>query len=229
MMVHLRTVKSFVRRTGRMGPLQKSALTDIWPLYGLEFKHLVWDLEEIFPNQAPLVVEIGFGEGSSLLTMAENAPQLNFIGIEVYRNGVAKLLRGIAEKKLTNLRVVVGDAVSILETAIAANSLYRLQLYFPDPWPKKRHHKRRLVQTAFVNLLASRLVPGGIFHMATDWQDYAKTAAECIQACPAFKNCAEDHALGSRPAYRPETKFEKRGKQLGHGIWDLMFERINQS
>jgi len=224
----LRTIKSYVKRNGRMGAVKNAAITEFGPHYGLEFNGGLWDLEKIFLRQAPLVLEIGFGEGSTLLTMAENAPELNFIGIEVFRSGVAKLLTGIADRKLTNLRVFIGDAVNILEKAFEPHSLHRLQLYFPDPWPKKRHFKRRLVQTDFVNLIATRLKPGGIFHMATDWQAYAESSLAYLQANPKFSNCAKDSAFCSRPMDRPETKFEKRGKLLGHEIYDLIFERKSE-
>ena len=221
----LRTVRSFVRREGRLTPGQERALDELWPQFGIDNEDSILNLSQIFGRTAPTVLEIGFGNGSSLVTMAENQPDTNFVGVEVHRPGVGHLLKLIEEKSLTNLRVVCTDAVELLKDRIADNTLDRLQLYFPDPWHKKRHHKRRIIQAAFVNLLTKKIKSGGYLHMATDWQHYAEQMLDDLSNNNDFINCADDSGYIARPDYRPLTKFEQRGQKLGHGVWDLLFKR----
>ncbi|NQY27537.1 MAG: tRNA (guanosine(46)-N7)-methyltransferase TrmB [Piscirickettsiaceae bacterium] len=222
----LRTVRSFVRREGRLTPGQERALKELWPQFGIDDGEDNLDLVQLFGRDAPIVFEIGFGNGSSLATMAENQPDTNFIGVEVHRPGVGHLLKLIKEKKLTNLRLACTDAVELLKDRVADNSLDRVQLYFPDPWHKKRHHKRRIIQAAFVNLLTHKIKSGGYLHMATDWQHYAEQMLDDLSNNVDFVNCANDTGYIDRPDYRPLTKFEQRGQNLGHGVWDLLFKRV---
>jgi len=221
----LRTVRSFVRREGRLTPGQERALDDLWPLYGIDEAEGLIDLAALFGRKAPIVFEIGFGNGSSLAEMAANQPDTNFIGVEVHRPGVGHLLKLIEEQGLTNLRVACTDAVELLKDRIADNSLDRLQLFFPDPWHKKRHHKRRIIQPAFVSLLSEKIKSGGHLHMATDWQHYAEQMLDDLSQNTDFINCADSLDYIPRPDYRPLTKFEQRGQRLGHGVWDLLFKR----
>lgn len=221
----LRTVRSFVRREGRLTPGQERALEHLWPLYGIDEAEGLIDLEHLFERKAPIVFEIGFGNGSSLAEMAANQPDTNFIGVEVHRPGVGQLLKLIEEQGLTNLRVACTDAVELLKDRIADNSLDRLQLFFPDPWHKKRHHKRRIIQPAFVSLLSDKIKSGGHLHMATDWQHYAEQMLDDLSQNDDFVNCADSSGYIPRPDYRPLTKFEQRGQRLGHGVWDLLFRR----
>jgi len=220
-----RTVRSFVRREGRLTPGQERALEELWPLYGIDEAEGLMDLDSLFERTAPIVFEIGFGNGSSLAEMAAKQPDTNFIGVEVHRPGVGHLLKLIEEQGLTNCRVACTDAVELLKHRIADNSLDRLQLYFPDPWHKKRHHKRRIIQAAFVTLLSQKIKPGGHLHMATDWQHYAEQMLDDLSQNNDFINCADSSGYIPRPDYRPLTKFEQRGQRLGHGVWDLLFER----
>ncbi|NOQ81927.1 MAG: tRNA (guanosine(46)-N7)-methyltransferase TrmB [Methylophaga sp.] len=221
----LRTVRSFVRREGRLTPGQERALEDLWPQYGIDDAEGLIDLEQLFDRTAPTVFEIGFGNGSSLAEMAANQPEVNFIGVEVHRPGVGHLLKLIEEQQLSNLRVACTDAVELLKHRIADESLDRVQLYFPDPWHKKRHHKRRIIQPAFVTLLTHKIKSGGHLHMATDWQHYAEQMLDDLSQNNDFINCADSSGYIPRPDYRPLTKFEQRGQRLGHGVWDLLFKR----
>lgn len=231
---HLRTIRSFVLREGRLTPGQQRAFAQLWPYYGiggavdddLEWQGEALDLAAEFGNDQPVTLEIGFGNGDSLAEMAAAAPQRNFIGIEVHRPGVGHLLLKIEELGLTNLRVMRKDAVQVLRHALAPASLDRVQLFFPDPWHKKRHHKRRILQPEFVRLLARVIRPGGHFHAATDWQDYAQHMMAVLGAADdLFENSAGPGNYAPRPAERPLTKFEQRGHRLGHGVWDLVFRR----
>lgn len=231
---HLRTIRSFVLREGRLTPGQTRAFDELWPRYGIgdpADDELNWlsdqplDLPALFGNDHPVTLEIGFGNGDSLAEMAAATPERNFIGIEVHRPGVGHLLLRTEELGLTNLRVMRKDAVQILTKALSAASLDRVQLFFPDPWHKKRHHKRRILQPKLVALLARVTRPGGHFHAATDWQDYAEHMMTVLTASDLFNNCAGEHSYTPRPDYRPLTKFEQRGHRLGHGVWDLVFER----
>ena len=220
----MRPVRSFVLRQGRLTKGQDDALQNIWPVFGIERDDSELDVANLFEDEAPITLEIGFGDGVSLATMAENAPERNFIGIEVHKPGVGRLLHLIDEKKLTNVRVMDDDAVQIIKNRIPQASLDRVQLFFPDPWHKKRHNKRRIVQDDFVSLIASRLKQGGIFHLATDWEPYAEHMAEIMEASADFKSMA-DTPFSPKPQERPTTKFETRGIKLGHGVWDLLYQK----
>jgi tRNA (guanine-N7-)-methyltransferase len=221
----MRTIRSFVKREGRLTPGQQRAIDKNWADFAIDDGDDVIDLEHLFGRKAPKVIEIGFGNGASLVEMAQNQPEHDFLGIEVHRPGVGQLLKAIEENKLTNLRVACTDAVELLKNRINNNAIDRLQLYFPDPWHKKRHHKRRIIQPEFVALLAQKIKSGGHLHMATDWEHYAVQMLEDLSSNSDFKNCAEDAHYIPRPEYRPLTKFEARGHRLGHGVWDLLFER----
>ena len=214
-----------MRREGRITAGQQRALQELWPRYGLDADATL-DMTALFGRTAPCALEIGFGNGASLATMAEQQPETNFIGIEVHRPGVGRLLQLLAERDLCNVRVMREDAVHVLNTCIADGSLDQLLLFFPDPWHKKRHHKRRIVQAGFIELLGRKIRPGGQLHMATDWEDYAGHMLKVMEQSPAFRNCAGPGNYSTRPDYRPVTKFELRGQRLGHGVWDLLFERI---
>jgi tRNA (guanine-N7-)-methyltransferase len=216
-------IRSFVLRAGRMGPGQQRALVQLGPRFVLPFAAQTLDYRAIFGRDAPTVLEIGFGMGDATAMIAAALPQINFIGIEVHAPGVGALLKRIGELGLTNLRVIQHDAVEVLEQMIPAASLAGVHIYFPDPWHKKRHHKRRLIQPAWVARLATRLTPGGYLHCATDWLPYAQQMLEVLTAEPALHNTVEAYA--PRPEWRPLTKFEARGLKLGHGVWDLLFKR----
>jgi len=222
---HHRKIRSFVRREGRITPAQQRALQKLWPHFGLEARGQL-DLDACFGRSAPRTLEIGFGNGHSLAEMAENAPELDFIGIEVHRPGVGRLLLELESRGLTNVRVICADAVDLLGKCLPDASLDRVLLFFPDPWPKKRHHKRRILQPMFIDLVGAKLKPGGTFHMATDWENYAEQMLEAMTQSALFTNCATSGGYSPRPAYRPVTKFEQRGRRLGHGVWDLVFERV---
>ena len=218
-----RPIRSFVLRAGRMGSGQVRALAELGPRFVLPFEKQPLDFDALFGRQAPRVLEIGFGMGDATAQIAAAMPETDFIGCEVHEPGVGALLRQIGERGLGNLRIVQHDAVEVLAHMIPADSLAGIHLFFPDPWHKKRHHKRRLVQPAFVAGLLTRLVPGGYLHFATDWQPYAEQMLAVLSAEPALRNTADGYA--PRPAYRPLTKFEQRGLRLGHGVWDLLFTR----
>ncbi|HSC68071.1 MAG TPA: tRNA (guanosine(46)-N7)-methyltransferase TrmB [Cellvibrio sp.] len=220
-----KSIRSFVIRAGRITAGQKSAFDSWWQSYGLSLFKGAIDPAQVFGRTAPLVLEIGFGMGDSLLEMARNEPEKNFIGIEVHPPGVGRLINQAGQEYLTNLRVYMADAMDVLEDCIPDGSIDRLQLYFPDPWHKKKHHKRRILQSAFVQKVRPKITPGGIFHMATDWQAYAEHMLEVMQDAPGFTNASAEADYAPRPDYRPITKFEKRGERLGHGVWDLMFKR----
>jgi tRNA (guanine-N7-)-methyltransferase len=219
-----RHVRSFVRREGRITQSQQRALDELLPRFGVSVEGLL-DLDAVFGRPSPRTLEIGFGNGASLAKMAGVAPEQDFLGIEVHRPGVGHLLLEIERYLLGNVRVVCADAVEILEQHIPRASLDRVLLFFPDPWPKTRHHKRRILQPSFVALIHDRLKPGGVFHMATDWQPYAEQMLEVMEAAPGFRNSAGPGQYSPKPDYRPETKFERRGLRLGHGVWDLVYLR----
>jgi len=223
----MRRIRSFVRREGRMTPSQSRALDAAWPHCGLTLAQGPVDLRALFPGRQRIVLEIGFGMGDSLLDLATTQPDTGFIGIEVHRPGVGRLLGAVETAGLDNVRVYAEDAVEVLAQCIPADSLDALLLYFPDPWPKKRHHKRRIVQPDFVALVRSRLRAGGVFHLATDWQDYAEHMMAVLGEAPGWRNCHGAGVYVPPPAPRPPTKFERRGQQLGHGVWDLHFERVD--
>ncbi|HEX7435937.1 MAG TPA: tRNA (guanosine(46)-N7)-methyltransferase TrmB [Caldimonas sp.] len=218
-----RAIRSFVLRAGRMGPGQARALAELVPRFMLPFVPTVTDFAALFGRRAPLVLEIGFGMGDATAAIAQALPDTDFLGVEVHSPGVGALLKRIGELGLDNVRVIRHDAVEVLESMIAPQSLAGVHVFFPDPWHKARHNKRRLIQPAFVRLLASHLAPGGTLHCATDWEPYAAQMLDVMTAEPALRNSAEGFA--AKPAYRPLTKFENRGLGLGHGVWDLVFEK----
>ena len=217
-------IRSFIRRQGRITPGQQHALDTLWDAYCLnpESNH---DYCQIFRRDAPLIVEIGFGNGSSLAEMAEANPEQDFIGIEVHKPGIGHLLMMLQQKKLTNLRIYCHDAIEILENNIKDGSLTAIHLFFPDPWPKKRHHKRRIVRDDFVELISKKLKPGGYFHAATDWENYAEHMLDVLNRSKRLINTSSTSEYCKHPAYRPLTKFENRGIRLGHGVWDLIFTK----
>ena len=222
---HMRTVKSFVLRAGRMTEGQQKAMESQWPQMGLEPDAGMLDLTEVFGREAPVVLEIGFGMGDSLIEMAKDQPEKNYIGIEVHRPGVGRLLSNAEKAGLTNIRVFCHDAIEVLANNIPDGSLSTLQLFFPDPWHKKKHHKRRIVQPEFAQTLRNKLKVGGQFHMATDWENYAEHMMEVMSAAPGYRNSAGEGQYSPQPEWRPVTKFQKRGERLGHGVWDLIFEK----
>lgn len=218
------SIRSFVLRQGRMSEAQHRFLDEMMPRVGLPFRSEPVDLAQVFGRKAPQIVEIGFGMGQATAQIAQARPDDDFVGIEVHAPGVGSLCKLIDEGGITNLRIVQHDAVEVLRDMIPEASLAGVHIYFPDPWPKKRHHKRRLVQGPFVKLIASRLAPGGYLHCATDWEEYAQQMLEVLSAEPLLANTAEGFA--PKPDYRPLTKFENRGIKLGHGVWDVVFKRV---
>ncbi len=218
-----RTIKSFVLRTGRVSNRQQQALDCYLDDYELPLGSRAWDLPLIFGSEAKIIVEIGFGMGDSLLAMALQQPVLNFIGIEVHKAGIGSLVAKLRDNAISNVRVVTQDAVDVFKYHLADNSLAGIQIFFPDPWHKKRHHKRRLIQAEFVTMLVQRLKIGGFIHCATDWEDYAEHMQRVLSKEPTLMNAQADGGFSPRPAMRPVTKFERRGTQLGHGIWDLIY------
>ena len=222
-LVHPRTIRSFVLRAGRMGSGQTRALQELGPRFVLPFQPTLLDFAAVFGRRAPVVLEIGFGMGDATAAIAERMPGTDFLGIEVHAPGVGALLQRIGQSHLANLRIIQHDAVEVLAAMIPPASLAGVHIFFPDPWHKKRHHKRRLIQPAFVATLAQHLAPGGVLHCATDWQPYAEQMLEVLAAEPLLVNTAAGFA--PRPELRPLTKFEARGLGLGHGVWDLVFER----
>jgi tRNA (guanine-N7-)-methyltransferase len=218
-------IRSFIRRQGRITPGQQLALDNYWAIYGLD-PQIDYDFAEVFGRDAPLCVEIGFGNGESLAKMAAANPGINYIGIEVHRPGVGHLMLQLAQQGINNVRIYCHDAIEIMENKIADHSLAGVHLFFPDPWPKKKHHKRRIVRPSFVNLLVKKLKSGGYFHAATDWQNYAEHMLEVLSAESRLINAGNETDYCERPDYRPLTKFEQRGLRLGHGVWDLIFRRV---
>lgn len=218
-----KSIRSFVIRGGRITDGQRTAFEKWWPQYGLSLFDGALAAGQAFEHPKPLVVEVGFGMGDSLLAMAEAAPEANFIGIEVHPPGVGRLLHNAGKVGLTNLRIYMADAVDVLQDCFADNSIDRLQLYFPDPWHKKKHHKRRIVQKDFVDLITRKLKIGGLLHMATDWHEYADQMLEQLSATERLRNTGANFV--KKPTFRPATKFEQRGERLGHGVWDLLFEK----
>ena len=223
---HPRSIRSFVTRAGRITEAQERALEDLWPKYGVEFGTDPLSLDALFGRQAPKTVEIGFGNGDNLAKMAAAHPERDYLGIEVHRPGVGRVLLALEEGQLTHVRLICHDAVEVLARQIPQQSLDEVVILFPDPWPKKRHHKRRLVQSAFVELVTDRLHPGGVIRMATDWQPYALEMLATLQANPRLENLSTDGTYIPRPAERVATRFERRGERLGHEVWDLAFRRI---
>jgi tRNA (guanine-N7-)-methyltransferase len=220
-----RAIRSFVLRQGRTTDAQREALERDWPRYGLDWPRPAADPRSWFASPLPVVVEIGFGNGEAIAAAAAADPARNYLGIEVHRPGVGRLLRELAARAIDNVRVISADAVEVLRDGIEPGSLDEVRLYFPDPWHKTRHHKRRIVQTPFVELVASRLRPGGRFHLATDWEPYAQWMREVLDPSPLFRNSGGDTGFVPRPEGRIETHFERRGRRLGHGVWDMVYER----
>jgi tRNA (guanine-N7-)-methyltransferase len=217
-------IRSFVLRAGRMGTGQQRALETLGPKFVLPYAVQPLDFPALFGRTAPVVLEIGFGMGDATAAIAQTLPGTDFLGVEVHTPGVGALLKHIGEKQIGNLRIVQHDAVEVLEHMIPPASLAGVHVFFPDPWHKKKHNKRRLIQPEFVKKLVARIAPGGYLHCATDWQPYAEQMLEVLSAEPSLKNTAEGYA--PKPEYRPLTKFENRGLKLGHGVWDLVFRRI---
>jgi tRNA (guanine-N7-)-methyltransferase len=220
-----RRIRSYVLRTGRMTTGQRRAYEEGWRLWGLEHDAGELAFETVFGRSGSRVLEIGFGMGQSLAEMARANPQSNFVGIEVHRPGVGRLLHTIAEHNLDNIRIYCHDAVEVLRDCVADDSLDTVQIFFPDPWHKKRHNKRRLIQADFVALVSRKLKPGGILHLATDWEDYALQMLQVLGASDTLVNACGDGQFAPRPGHRPLTKFEQRGERLGHGVWDIVFQR----
>jgi len=220
-----RRIRSFVRREGRFTSAQRLAFDTLWEQRGLDPEAGLLDLPALFPDCTRCALEIGFGMGQSLAELASRELQTGFIGIEVHRPGVGKLLALAEEAELPNLKVYCADAVEVLRRCIPDASLDLAMLFFPDPWPKKRHHKRRLVQPGFVQELREKLKPGGVFHLATDWENYAEQMLEVLSAAPGWRNLAGEGGFAPRPASRPVTRFEARGERLGHQVRDLLFCR----
>jgi tRNA (guanine-N7-)-methyltransferase len=212
-------------RGGRITEAQQRALESLWPLYGVAFEPTVLDFDACFGRVAPVTLEIGFGNGDNLAALAAAHPERNYVGVEVHRPGVGRLLLALEERRLTNVRVICHDAVEVLTAQIAPHTLDEVLILFPDPWPKKRHHKRRLVQAPFVELVSERLRSGGVLRFASDWQPYADAVLQVLSATSGLRNLAPDGTFVPRPTERNPTRFEQRGERLGHGVWDLAFER----
>ena len=223
----MRAIKSFVMRAGRMTEGQQRGLEQGLPKFGLALSDGLRDFDQVFGRSAPRTFEIGFGMGHSTLLMAAAAPEQDFIGVEVHRPGVGALLNGALAQNLSNIRVYTCDALEVLRDCVADASLDRVLLYFPDPWHKSRHHKRRIVKAEFAELVRQKLKVGGVLHMATDWEPYAEYMLEVMQVAPGYRNLAADGRCVERPSERPVTKFERRGERLGHGVWDLKFARVD--
>jgi tRNA (guanine-N7-)-methyltransferase len=220
----LRKIRSYVRREGRITPGQQQALTQHWEHWGIDFSGNKIDWIKEFGRDAPLVLDIGFGNGESVVALAQAHPEWNIVAIEVYRPGIGQLLQQVVALQLTNVRVIFHDAVEVLQTAIAPDSLTRIQIFFSDPWPKKRHNKRRLIQAEFVQLMVERLQTNAEIVLATDWQDYAEQMLQVLSQQALLRNTAEHYA--PREVLRPLTKFELRGQRIGHEVWDLKFSKI---
>lgn len=206
-----------------MSRAQQHAHEALLPVFGVPYSKNLIDLNAVFGRHAPTIIEIGFGMGETTAEVAARQPEINFVGVEVHSPGVGSLLKQVAERQLQNVRVIQHDAVEVVRDMFAPGSLRAVHVFFPDPWPKKRHHKRRLLQHGFVTMLAQRLEPAGYLHVATDWQEYAEHILDVLAAEPLLENTVDSYA--PRPGYRPQTKFETRGLKLGHGVWDIIFRR----
>jgi tRNA (guanine-N7-)-methyltransferase len=226
---HHRSIRSFVVRAGRMTAGQSRALEELWPKYGVEYSPAPLDLDALFGRRAPRTLEIGFGNGEHLASLAAAHPERNYLGVEVHRPGVGHLFMLAQRDDLANIRASAHDAVEVLRNQIPAAALDEVLVLFPDPWHKKRHHKRRLIQPPFVELIASRMKPGGVFRLATDWEHYAMQMLEVLGASASFENLSHTGDWVPRPDERAPTRFEKRGARLGHGVWDLAFRRVDRA
>jgi tRNA (guanine-N7-)-methyltransferase len=220
-----RPIRSFVLRAGRVTAAQERALAELWPAYGLDFEGAPVELDTAFARSAPRCLEIGFGAGEVIGALAAANPDVDYLGIEVHRSGVGRLLLHAAGAKLANLRVICHDAVEVLSLGIPDRSFDSILIFFPDPWHKKRHHKRRLIDAPFVEILADKLRVRGVLRLATDWQAYAEQMLQVCNACPRLHSLSGERTFVSRPEFRPPTRFERRGTRLGHGVWDLAYER----
>ncbi len=223
---YMRRIRSFVLREGRMTPAQQRAFDTLWSRFGLDYRGKPRDLDASFGRQAPHVLEIGFGNGEALAWASEHDLARDFIGVEVHGPGVGRLMNALAARDAGNVQVYRHDAVEVLEHEIAPASLAEVRIWFPDPWHKKRHNKRRLIQPDFAALLASRMVPNGLLHLATDWQPYAEHMLEVMEAAPGWRNQLGPGQYAEKPAWRIETHFERRGLKLGHGVRDLLYRRV---
>ena len=222
---HHRKIRSYVRREGRFTPAQKSAYESLWPVYGLDITTEQWDFSRIFGRQSDVFLELGFGDGRVLKMLSAQHPENDYLGIEVHRPGVGRVMRELDQQGLKNVRVASEDGMELLQNSITAESLAGILIFFPDPWHKKKHKKRRMIQADFVHMAATRLKPGGILHLATDWEDYAQQMLEVLSAEPMLINTSPENAYVERPQSRPLTKYEERGLRLGHSVWDLVFRR----
>ena len=218
-------IRSYVRREGRMTKAQGRALVELWPEYGVDHAGDILDFKRLYGRDVPTIVEIGFGNGSALVSMAADNPQCNFLGIEVYRPGIGSALLKLKQYGITNVRVIMDNAVTVMQERIGKGCLSKILIFFPDPWPKKRHHKRRLLQAPFLNTAVECLKLGGHIHVATDWEDYALSILDLFQQEPRLRNLDSENQFVPRPDYRPQTKYEQRGLGRGHEVWDVIFER----
>jgi tRNA (guanine-N7-)-methyltransferase len=221
----MRRIRSFVLREGRMTPAQQHAFEAHWSRYGVDYRAAAHDFRASFGREAPIVLEIGFGNGEALAWASEHDQARDFIGVEVHGPGVGRLMNALAARDANNVRLYKHDAVEVLQHAIAPGTLAEVRIWFPDPWHKKRHNKRRLIQPAFVALLASRMAPNGLLHLATDWQAYAEHMLEVMESAPDWRNAVAPAAYAEKPDWRIETHFERRGLKLGHGVWDLLYRK----
>ncbi len=222
-----RSIRSFTVRGGKLTRAQERALQTLWPVYGLSLEALAGervDFQNLFGRVAPTILEIGFGDGKALFEVAQQNPQQNFIGVEVHRPGIGRLMMHLHRHNVTNVKLFCTDAIDVLHQGISDQSLSKISLFFPDPWPKKKHHKRRIIQPPFIDLVAKKLALDGVFHYATDWQNYADEAMSKLELSSALVNVAGTGNFSPRPQ-RPETKFEKRGQQLGHAVWDIVMQK----
>ena len=220
-----RRIRSFVLRAGRTTPAQERALKQLWPAYGIDLTGTALDLEAIFGRTAPRCLEIGFGAGEVMGTLAKNNPHIDYLGVEVHRSGIGRLLLHAQTEALKNLRIICDDAVDVLRHHVQDESFDEVLVFFPDPWHKKRHHKRRLIDAQFIATVAAKLRRGGILRLATDWQDYAEQMLAVCNANPDLRSLSPDLKYVARPDFRPATRFERRGERLGHGVWDLAYSK----
>jgi tRNA (guanine-N7-)-methyltransferase len=220
-----RPIRSFVLRAGRVTPAQERAWAQLWPAFGLVFDARAIDLDAVFGRRAPRCLEIGFGAGEVIGALAKDHPETDYLGIEVHRAGVGRLLLRAQEDRLANLRIICHDAVEVLAHAIPDESFDSILIFFPDPWHKKRHHKRRLIDAPFVETLADKLRGGGVLRLASDWQEYAEQMLRVGNACTRLESQSPDGTYVQRPEFRPPTRFERRGERLGHAVWDLAYKK----
>jgi tRNA (guanine-N7-)-methyltransferase len=221
-----RKIRSYVRREGRFTPSQRSAFKTLWPAYGIDKTAELWNFEELFGRQSDVFLELGFGDGRVLKTLSARHPENDYLGIEVHRPGVGRVMRELNEEGLMNVKLAADDGMEILQQNIATESLAGLLIFFPDPWHKKKHNKRRMIQPEFVHMAATRIKVGGILHLATDWEDYALQMLDVLSSEPLLENSSSKNSFIERPESRPLTKYEQRGMRLGHSVWDLLFNRI---